>query len=233
MGFDLSFMTVALKAGISAVPLTTALSGGAFAVSFLCGTVFALVRLNNVPYLSKLLQIYITVIKAVPAILLLYIVYFLIVDGFNAFSEALRLNVTSKNISMNVIAVIALSLNGTVTVSETIRGAFLSVPRGQYEGAYSVGLTGYQTLKRVVLPQMIPVAVPVLCNNLIVFIKMSALLYYISVTDILNAAQIPATINYKFLESYVAAALIYWAICVAIEKLSKLLERKLSRYRDK
>jgi L-cystine transport system permease protein len=96
-----------------------------------------------------------------------------------------------------------------------------------------VGLTSYQTLKRVVLPQMIPVAVPVLCNNLIVFIKMSALLYYISVTDILNAAQIPATINYKFLESYVAAALIYWVICVAIEKLSQLLERKLSRYRDR
>jgi L-cystine transport system permease protein len=94
-----------------------------------------------------------------------------------------------------------------------------------------VGLSTWQTLRRIILPQVIPVAVPVLCNNVIVFIKGSSVMYFISVMDILNAAMIPATANYKYLEAYIAAALIYWGICLIIAQAAKLLEHKLSRFR--
>jgi L-cystine transport system ATP-binding protein len=143
------------------------------------------------------LKFCINILKAVPGILILYILYFLIVDGFNLFAGALGLGLSSKNISVNTIAIFVLSFTGSVTVSETIRGSFMSVDQGQYEGSYSVGLTGWQTLRRIILLQVIPVAVPVLCNNLIVFVKTSSIMYFISVMDILNASMIPATANYN------------------------------------
>ena len=231
MNFDLRFMMTALKAGLEAAPLTARIALTAFSISLFFGTVIAVIRIYRVPFLADFFKYSITIFKAVPGILTLYIIYFIIVAGVNFIAAVLGLAMSSKDISVNIIAVFALSFTGSITVSETIRGSFLSVDRGQYEGAYSVGLSVWQTLRRIILPQVIPAAVPVLCNNLIFFVKSSSILFYISVMDILNAAMIPATANYKFLEAYVAAALIYWGICVIIERVSKLLERYFNRYR--
>jgi L-cystine transport system permease protein len=231
MNFDALFMITALKAGLAAAPLTARIALAAFGISLFFGTVIAVTRIYRVPFLAEFFKCSVTVFKAVPGILMLYIIYFSIVEGFNFAAGFLGLAASSKDISVNGIAVAALSFTGSVTVSETIRGSFLSVDRGQYEGAYSVGLSPWQTLRRIILPQVIPAAVPVLCNNLIFFVKSSSILFYISVMDILNAAMIPATANYKFLEAYVAAALIYWGICVIIERVSKILERYFNRYR--
>lgn len=231
MGFDINFMLSAIKIGLAAAPLTARLAFTSFVISLFFGTGIAIIRVYNVRFFAGALKFCINILKAIPGILTLYILYFLIVDGFNLFAALLHFKASSKDISVNAIAIIVLSFTGSVTVSETIRGSFLSVDRGQYEGAYSVGLTGWQTLHRIILPQVIPVAVPVLCNNLIVFVKTSSIMFYISVMDILNATMIPATANYKFLEAYIAAALIYWGICLIIEQVSKLLERYFSRFR--
>jgi L-cystine transport system permease protein len=231
MGFDLGFMLSTIKAGLSAVPLTARLAFTSFVLSLIFGTVIGAIRVYNIRFFAPAFKIFVNVVKAIPGILILYIFYFLIVDGFNLLARFLRLDVNSSIISVNTIGIIVLSFTGSITVSETIRGSFMSVHRGQYEGAYSVGLTGWQTLRRIILPQVIPVAVPVLCNNLIVFVKTSSILYFIAVMDILNTCMIPATANYKFLEAYIAAALIYWGICFIIERISRLLERKLSRFR--
>jgi L-cystine transport system permease protein len=170
-------------------------------------------------------------VKAIPGILIIYIVYFSVTDGFNALAQAFHLNAGSKNISMNVIAVMAMSFMGGAFVSETIRGALLSIPQSQYEAGYACGLSFTQIFRRVVLPQLIPAAIPVLCNNIIVFIKLSSILYFISIIDILNASMIPATENYRYLEAYTAAALLYWGAGFAVEKASKLLEKGVSRYK--
>jgi L-cystine transport system permease protein len=231
MNFDVQFMMTALQAGLGAAPLTARIALAAFGISLFFGTAIAIIRVYRVPILADFLKFSITVFKAVPGILMLYIIYFSFVAVFNGIAGFLKSAMSSKDISVNVIAVAALSFTGSVTVSETIRGSFLSVDRGQYEGAYSVGLSVWQTLRRIILPQVIPAAVPVLCNNLIFFVKSSSILFYISVMDILNAAMIPATANYRFLEAYIAAALIYWGICIIIERVSKILERYFNRYR--
>jgi L-cystine transport system permease protein len=180
-------------------------------------------------FFAPFLKVYINILKAIPSILILYILYFTLTDGYRILAGVLGLK--SGVISVNVIAVCALSFTGSVTVSETIRGSFMSVDRGQYEAAYSVGLSFWQTLRRIILPQVIPAAVPVLCNNLIFFIQSSSLMYFISVMDILNACLMTATANYRFLEAYIGAALIYWGICAAIAQVSKGLEIQLNRFR--
>jgi L-cystine transport system permease protein len=104
------------------------------------------------------------------------------------------------------------------------------VERGQFEAGYSIGLTKAQTLKRIILPQALPVAVPMLGNGLIGLVKGSSLAFLMAVTDLLNAALIPANANYRFLEAYIAAGIVYWVICLSIERLSAVIEKKLGYF---
>jgi L-cystine transport system permease protein len=231
MNFGLEYFLESLQSGLRAVPLTLGISFLAFLFSLVFGSLIASCRVYNVRFLGRFFKTAVDIVKAIPGILVIYIVYFSVTDGYNALAAALNLSTSSKNISMNVIAVTALTVMGSAAVSETIRGALLSVPKGQYEAGYSCGLTFTQVFRRVILPQVIPAAIPVLCNNIIIFIKLSSILYFISVTDILNATMIPATYNYRFLEAYIAAALLYWLIGFLIEQASKLLEKRFGAYR--
>jgi L-cystine transport system permease protein len=229
MSFDPVFVWIAVKAGLSAIPVTAGLSLAGFGISLIFGTLIAVIRVYAPPFFASFLKVYIDILKAIPAILILYILYFTLTDGYHILAAFLRFK--SAVISVNVIAICALSFTGSVTVSETIRGSFMSVNQGQYEAAYSVGLTFWQTLGRIILPQVIPVAAPMLCNNLIFFIQSSSLMYFISVMDILNASLMSASANYRFLEAYTGAAVIYWVICAAVARLSKTLELRLSHFR--
>jgi L-cystine transport system permease protein len=118
-------------------------------------------------------------------------------------------------------------------MEESIKGAFLSVDKGQYEAGYSIGLTRLQTLKRIIIPQMVPVAIPMLTNNMIGIIKGSSIAMAIGITEVLGGSVIPCSTTYRFLEGYVAAAFIYWGFTVTIEKIAKIIEKRADRYRRK
>lgn len=228
MGFDISFMFVALKASIKYVPVTLIIAFSSLIIGGIIGTLIALTRVFNIRILSRISQVFVVVIKGIPVVLLLLIFYFAIVQGFDGTAEKLNWTIRSKDIPLIYVAIVALSIFASANISEAIRGALLSIDRGQYEAGYSVGLTTTQTLRRIIFPQMLPVAVPMLCSGLIGLIKGSSLVFMISVTDLMNAALITATSNYKFLEAYVAAAIVYWGICIIIERISFVLEKRLS-----
>jgi len=73
--------------------------------------------------------------------------------------------------------------------------------------------------------------VPVLCNNLIGLVKASSIMYLITVRDILNGTLITASSNYRYLDAYIAAALVYWGLILIIELLSRILEKRMGRFR--
>ena len=206
---DLSFLIVAARAGIACIPTTLLLSIVPFVIGTILGAVIAMVRIFRVKYLAQLFKTVIDTLKAVPLILILYILFF-------------TMTASIKNINMTIVAISTLSVFATVIISETIRGAFMSIDSSQYEAGYSVGLTTVQTLRRIVIPQAVPVAVPVLCNNLIGLIKASSIMYLITVKDILN---------YLYLDAYIAAALVYWGLILMIELLSRILEKRMGRFR--
>jgi L-cystine transport system permease protein len=105
------------------------------------------------------------------------------------------------------------------------RGALASVKKGQYDAGYAMGLTRAQVLIRIVLPQAIPVSLPMMGNIFISLTKAVSLASMIAVVDVMVAAVVSANSNYRFLEAYVAAAIIYWAICVVIERIFLWLEK--------
>ncbi|MFL0195341.1 amino acid ABC transporter permease [Clostridium sp. WILCCON 0269] len=230
MGFDIGFMFVALKAAIKYTPITLIMSFASLVLGCIIGTFIALTRVFQVKILNRLSQVFVVIIKGIPIVLLILILYFAVVQSFDGLAEKFHWSLRAKDIPLIYIAIIALSLFASANISEAIRGALLAVDEGQYEAAYSAGLTTGQTLRRIVLPQALPVAVPMLCSSLIGLIKGSSLVFMISVTDLMNAALITATSNYKFLEAYVAAAIVYWVICIVIEKLSFILEKRLRIY---
>jgi L-cystine transport system permease protein len=172
----------------------------------------------------------VVVIRGIPMVLILLMIYFQLTRGFDIIAEKFNLSIRSKDIDLIYVAIIALTISATANISEVIRGALISVGKGQFEAAYSVGLTRGQTLRRIVLPQALPVAVPLLCNSLIGLIKGSSLAYMVTVVDLMNGALITATANYRFLEAYIAAAIIYWMLCIVIEKFSSILEKRLGVY---
>ncbi|HQZ86610.1 MAG TPA: amino acid ABC transporter permease, partial [Actinomycetota bacterium] len=114
--------------------------------------------------------------------------------------------------------------------AEAIRGSILAIPRGQWEAATTIGLGYVLTLRRVILPQAMRVAVPPLSNTFISLVKDTSLASSIMVTELLRRAQEIAAPSYEFLALYSLAAVIYWMICGVLSVAQLRLERRLGRY---
>ncbi len=127
-------------------------------------------------------------------------------------------------------AVIGFSLNVGAYASEIIRAAIVSIPKGQWEAAYSLGMNYPQALKRVVLPQASRVSLPPLSNTFISLVKDTSLAAMILVTEMFRRAQEIAATNYEFLLLYSEVALIYWVICFLLSIIQGRLESRLDRY---
>jgi len=111
--------------------------------------------------------------------------------------------------------------------AEVVRAAILSVPQGQWEAAYTVGMNRTRTLTRIVLPQAARVSVPPLSNTFISLVKDTSLASLILVTELFKVAQQIASTTYEFMVLYLAAALVYWVFCLVLSFGQSALERRL------
>ena len=190
-------------------------------ISFVLGLALALVvalaRLSRHRVVSGIARVYISLIRGTPLLVQLFIIFYalpslgLVIDPFPS-------------------AVVAFSLNVGGYAAETIRAAILSVPKGQWEAAATVGLDHRLTLQRVVLPQAVRVAVPPLSNTFISLVKDTSLASTIMVTELLRKAQEIAAPTYEFMALYSLAAVIYWLICLVLSTAQSRLERRLDRF---
>ena len=126
--------------------------------------------------------------------------------------------------------IIALSLNVGGYAAEIIRASILSVPRGQYEAATTIGMRYPQLMRRIVLPQATRIAVPPLGNTLLSLIKDTSLTAVILVPELFKAAQNAAASSQQFLPLYIVAALYYWAVCWLVSLAQQPLEKRLGRF---
>ncbi len=114
-------------------------------------------------------------------------------------------------------------------MAESIRGAISSIDKGQFEAANSLGMTRTQTFSYIVLPQAIRVAIPSLMNNFIDMIKSTSLAFTLGVPEIMAKAQIEASSSYKYFESFLAVAIVYWVIVVTFTFFQRKIEAKLNK----
>ncbi len=213
---DYHFIWQCILIALRYTPITLYLSLSAFALGLLLGVPIALIRYYRVKFWARLFEWLTNLSNSVPLLLSLTVVYLLAVHLIPAAGHLLGQNWQFKNFNREWIAIFVLGIFAINYISEAIRSAIISVPKNQWEAAASIGLSSRQTLLRIILPQAFKSSIPVFGNILTNLIKGSALVSAVSVVDLLNSVMIASQINYKYLESYIAAAIVYWALCSLI-----------------
>lgn len=208
-------------------PLTEALLTGTIPLtiaSFILGlgiAIFmALARLSSFFLLRWSAQFFISIIRGTPLLLQLFMIFY----GLPAFGIVL---------DPWPSAIIAFSMNVGGYAAETIRAAILSIPKGQWEAASTIGLSHTQTLVRIILPQAARVAIPPLSNTLISLVKDTSLASVVLVTELFRVAQEIAAPTFEFFTMYAVAGVYYWVLSQILafgqSRLEKKLDRKVAR----
>ena|SRR6218665_2469561 len=201
---------IALGGLLGTIPLALA----SFALGLVIAIGIALMRISVNPVLSAIARFYISVIRGTPLLVQLFVIFY----GMPA---------VGLTIDPWPSAIIALSLNVGGYGAEIVRASILSVPAGQWEAAYTVGMNRTRTLTRIILPQAARVSVPPLSNTFISLVKDTSLASTILVTELFRVTQQIAAASYQVMVVYLTAALVYWVICLVLSIGQGALERRL------
>lgn len=211
-------MLQALLEAIKAAPNTVLIAIAAIAVGIVFGIPIALIRFYKLKAVDKILKWFVTLGRGVPIILIFLAVYLYAVTSGNT------------NIRIELLAVIALSIPSSLYLSEIFRGCLESIDKSQFDAASSIGHTGAHTFFRIIVPQMIPISLPMIGNIVVGMLKGVAIVSMVGgAGDMLSAAKAAAAINYRYLEAYVAAGIVYWVLCIGIQKAFALIEKHFNK----
>ncbi len=220
MNFDFQWFINLFPIVLPSLGLTIEISLVSLVYTLILSIVISIVRYYRINGLHQIFGAYITFFRATPLVAQLFILYF----GLPCVIPAL------KTMTAFQATVIALTLNTASFMAETFRAALESVDVGQLEACYSMGMTRYQTMMRVVLPQAFVVALPSIGNQFIGIIKGSALGFTVGLADIMAKAKMEAALSIRFFEAYLCVTLIYLVIVIFIEKIQGLLEKRIQKF---
>jgi L-cystine transport system permease protein len=176
----------------------------------------AILRMSPWAVLRWPADLYVSMMRGTPLLVQIFVIYYGLPSIGIEFSPV-------------TAGVLALSLNSGAYLSESLRGAIASISPGQWRASYSLGLSYWQTLHHIVLPQALRVAVPSMGNTLISLIKDTSLVSVITVTELMLATKEVIATTFRPLPLYIAAALVYWCLSLAFEALQRRAERRLNR----
>lgn len=196
---------------------TIPLSLASFAIGLAIALAMALMRLSRNPVVSFIARAYISVIRGTPLLVQLFVIFY----GLPSIGVTL---------SPWPSAIIAFSMNVGGYAAEVIRAAILSVPKGQWEAGYTIGMSRTTTLRRLILPQAARVSVPPLSNTFISLVKDTSLASLITFTELFRRAQEIAAFSQEFMLVYIEAAIVYWVFCLVLSSGQTRLERRFDRH---
>ncbi len=185
------------------------------------GVLFAVMRISRNPLSSGLSGFYVWFFRGTPVLLQLFILYFGVPTLFD--NQTLTTELTKFR-----AAIIAFGINEGAYMTEIMRAGILSVESGQMDAAKSLGMTQLQAMRHVILPQALRVVVPPTGNEFIAMLKNSSLASAIGLFELLYAAQNIYSVNFKFMELLVVAAIWYLAFTSAFSILQAEVERLLA-----
>jgi polar amino acid transport system permease protein len=222
--FDTEFMLDWLPYLLGGVPLTILISVLGIMLAVPLALVAALARLSKNPLLNGVAGFYISFIRGTPLIVQIFFIYLglpqLASYAPEPFSQIFILgSVTS--------GVLALGINYGAYMAEIFRAGILSVGHGQIEAAHALGMTGWQTTRRIVLPQAVRVIIPPTGNEFIAMIKDSALVGIVGTQELFFRASKVGRQYFHSLETLVVAAMIYWILTSILSYFQAKLEKRL------
>lgn len=195
-------------------------------LSVIIGLISASSKLSSFKALRYIATAYTTLIRSVPDLVIMLLLFYSLQLGLNQITESLQMD--QIDINPFVAGVITLAFIYGAYFTETFRGAFQSVPTGQIEAAMAYGMTPWQVFRRVLFPQMMRFALPGIGNNWQVLIKATALVSIIGLTDIVKITQDAGRSTMQLFFFSIVAAAIYLAITTVSNLILMWLERRYS-----
>ena len=190
-------------------------------IGTLIGIIIAIVNSYNketkkMKFVSGICKLYVSVIRGTPVLLQLMIMYYVIFRDI-------------RDANLIIIASLAFGINSGAYVSEIIRAGIESIDKGQMEAGRSLGLSYFQTLKLIILPQAIKNILPAIGNEFVTLIKETSVAGYIGIRDLTKASDIIASRTYDYFFPLIIAALIYLIIILGVTKILNIFERRMKK----
>lgn len=207
---------------LAKLPVTFEIVIVATVIGLLLGTILAVIRIKKIPILDQIAFMMISFFRGTPALVQMFIVYYGMPVLFRTF-----LGIDLSGADKLLFVFITFGLNQAGYMAEQIRAAILSVPVGQTEAAYSVGLTGWQAFHRIVLPQAVKVAVPGLETMFVTLFQDTALAYMIGVADMMGKVKLIAASTHHSIEGYIGVAIIFVIISLMLEEIFVVVNRRM------
>lgn len=224
--FNLEYFWTVWPQLLEAVPFTLYFIVMSSLVSLLAGVIVALIRIPRLPVLYQLTEVWMSFVRSMPFVLLLFLSYFLLPLPLQT------LGVDTNAIPKEVYVYVAMIIHYGQIIAEVIRPAYEAVPRGQTEAAIAFGLSAWHRVTRILLPQALPIMLPGMVNQLIEIIKDTSLMYMIGLMDLMGRANllIHLRMGEGKLECYIAVAIIYWILISALELLAARLDERSQKF---
>lgn len=228
MTFNTDIMIKAIGTIFQAMPNTLFMAFVSLMAGIILGSVVAVIRLGNNRFINGFFSVIVSFLRGTPSIVQLFIVYnslpFILAP---LFSTVAGHTVKPFDVSPYWTVYTTFILYNTAYQSETIRGALLSVDKGQYEAAVTVGMTPFKAFTRIIFPQALIVALPTFFSYYLKTIKVLSLVFTVKVVDMFATADLFAALYNRRTEPYVADAIVYWIMCIGLTFLFAKWERKL------
>ncbi len=205
-----------LRAGpvLSGLWITLKISFFALLLTLVIGIIVALMKLSSMIFLKDIATVYITIVRGTPLLVQIFLFYFIVANIF----ELERI----------VAGIFSLGIFFGAYVAEILRGAIVSIDKGQLEAAKSLGISNYQAMRYIILPQAFKRALPTLVGETISLVKDSSLVSVISITDLTKVGKEIVANTFSPFETWIVIALLYLSITSILSYVGHRLEKKLA-----
>lgn len=219
MNFDFNIFKGIIFQIIPYIKVTLFIAISALIIALVLAIILAVINEYKIPIFRNVVNIYVSFFRSTPMLSQLFFFYFAVSPSVSFLND----------IEPIVALIIVMSMNESAFMSETIRGALSSVDKGQREAGLSIGMTELQVMRRIVIPQAFRVALPGLSNSFISLIKGSSLGFTIGVIELLTEAKLISARNFRVMEAYMAALVVYWVVIALLTKCQRILEQRINK----
>lgn len=221
--FDMNMIGDFVPTLTAYLPVTLYILTLSLLFGFVLGLFLALPRIYNIPIVNQLAKVYISFFRGTPIMVQLFIVFY----GIPALTGLIGIDTSKMDPFYAAVATYALS--NAAAAAEIIRAGVGSVDKGQTEAAYSIGLSGSQAFRRIVLPQALVQAFPNMGNMVISSLKDTSLAFSIGVMDMSGRGQTLITSSNHSLEVYIVLSIVYYAVAVLFEWFFRVAEKRIKK----
>ncbi len=233
MELNIKFMGETLLKVLAGIPTTLEITVITLVVAGPLAFLFAIARAENKKVAGRLITAYVSFIRGTPVILQILFLYSLLPSLLNFLvKDVLGLDYNVFNWNPVIYAYTVFIINNLAVLTEVFRSALATVHQGQLEAGLSVGMTKGQTYWKIIIPQALVSALPNLCNTTVNLLKSTSLAYMMGVKEITSIARTAAAYGYNYIEAYLDIFFVYLVLCTIVQLLFRLIEKKMSAYKQ-